>query len=512
MSSTTPIKKNTGSTFDGYIRVSHVGSRSGQDSYKSPEDQRAIIESLATTHGLTLAEVVIEEDVKGDTVATDRELGRLVGKIEAGQSAGLIVWEVGRYSRSLADGAVTADRIRKAGGRLLATDCDTAAPMGRALLGLMLGLKEEEHDRKKETWARTKKRALDRGAWVGVAPFGYRKVEHGPEKGALRIEETTAAILREVVTQRIGGASLYDLVDFLNERHLGGPSGKGTAWNRATVKKMLGRSLYYGHVKFGDYERRDESLAIITEAEFVAVSKINKKRGEGKARRGRGPVSLLAGSLVCSGCGGPMNRKSGGKVNNAKGYATYTCTAKERDRSCPAPATAMQLRLDALIESIAFPEFEGAPFESFVYSEPVPGSALVNVNTPEVEALLVELEAARTSREAFSDPAVRDALGTEAFLTGLKKANERIAEVEERLEAALAVVPETAPRPVAESEWRAMTLLERRDELSRRISRVVVRRTRPRVKGEKWEPLEGRISVEGVKDAAVPVEKVVVAA
>lgn len=508
MSSKATAIKNTATTYDGYGRVSFVGKREGHESYKSPEEQRASIESQAAARGLGLGEVIIEQDVKGDTAASERELERLVAKVEAGQSAGLIVWNVARYSRSFLDGVQTAERIMRAGGRLISPEVDTGAPAGRGVLALLLDMAEAEHDRKKATWARTKARAIERGAWPGPAPFGYTK----DAEGRLVVEPVTASLVRQTFEQRLGGASLYALVDMLNEARSGGASGKGTPWNRATIKKMLGRTMYHGLVRFGDHERRDEALAIVSEADFVAVQRINEKRGEGRARRGRGPVSLLAGSLVCSGCGGPMNRKSGGKVNNAKGYATYTCTAKERDRSCPAPATAMELKLDALIESIAFPEFEGTPFESFVYSEPVPGPALVNVNTPEVEALVAELEVARTSRASFNDPAIRDALGTDGFLAGIAKADERVAEVEARLDAVLAVVPETAPRPVAESEWRTMTLSERREELSRRISSVVVRRTRPRAKGEKWEPLEGRISVEWVEGAAVSGEKIVVAA
>src|SRR6266540_1084355 len=88
---------------DGYIRVSRVNGRSGE-SYRSPGDQRAVIERLAAAHGLTLGEVVIEEDVSGSRKIAQRELGRLVEKVEAGQSGGLIVWKVSRFSRSLLDG------------------------------------------------------------------------------------------------------------------------------------------------------------------------------------------------------------------------------------------------------------------------------------------------------------------------------------------------------------------------------------------------------------------------
>ena len=52
--------------FDGYVRVSDVAGRGGE-SYRSPRDQRAIIERLAAQFGLRLDEVVSEEDVRGST-------------------------------------------------------------------------------------------------------------------------------------------------------------------------------------------------------------------------------------------------------------------------------------------------------------------------------------------------------------------------------------------------------------------------------------------------------------
>src|SRR5580765_941013 len=112
--------------FDGYIRQSQHHADS-----ISPEVQRDTIVRLAAANGITLDEVVEELDVSGGKEARARELHRLVEKVERGESAGLVVWKVSRFSRNMLDGIETMARITRAGGRLLASDFDSAAPMGK---------------------------------------------------------------------------------------------------------------------------------------------------------------------------------------------------------------------------------------------------------------------------------------------------------------------------------------------------------------------------------------------
>ncbi len=80
------------STFDGYIRVSGVAGRSG-DSFIEKDVQRDTIERLAKSKGVELGELIEELDVRGDKAIDDSELGRLVRKIEDGESGG--VWSGG---------------------------------------------------------------------------------------------------------------------------------------------------------------------------------------------------------------------------------------------------------------------------------------------------------------------------------------------------------------------------------------------------------------------------------
>lgn len=95
--------------FDGYIRVSDTKGRSGER-FLSPEIQRDTIRRLAAAKGVELNDPIVEElDVSGGKRVTDRELGRLVERVERGESAGVIVWKLSRFSRSLLDAVEATD-------------------------------------------------------------------------------------------------------------------------------------------------------------------------------------------------------------------------------------------------------------------------------------------------------------------------------------------------------------------------------------------------------------------
>ena len=85
--------------FDAYIRVSRTGGREG-DGFYSLDIQADVIGRLARANDLEIGETV-----SGGRATADRELERLVRKVEEGASGGVIAWKLSRFSRSLADGA-----------------------------------------------------------------------------------------------------------------------------------------------------------------------------------------------------------------------------------------------------------------------------------------------------------------------------------------------------------------------------------------------------------------------
>lgn len=82
----------------GYVRVSRVGGRGG-DSFLSPDIQREQIEAVARREGLDVVEVLEELDASDGDAA--RPLwNEAIRRVEAGEVAGIVVWNFARFSRS----------------------------------------------------------------------------------------------------------------------------------------------------------------------------------------------------------------------------------------------------------------------------------------------------------------------------------------------------------------------------------------------------------------------------
>ena len=196
--------------FDGYIRVSDTKGRGGE-SFLSPAIQRDTIERLAKAKSIELGEIVEEIDVSGGKRIEDRELGRLLERVETGESAGVIVWKLSRFSRSLLDAVEATTRITRAGGRLIADDFDSSQPMGKAMLGLLAGLAEEELDARREGWRQARARSVERGVPNGRAPLGYRKRPTDASRSSRRKPASSAkpssSGRRGSLSRRSGGAT-----------------------------------------------------------------------------------------------------------------------------------------------------------------------------------------------------------------------------------------------------------------------------------------------------------------
>jgi DNA invertase Pin-like site-specific DNA recombinase len=94
---------------DGYVRVSQVRGRGGA-SFIAPATQREQIQAWARLHGATLVKVHEELDESG--ARSDRPLlEAALSRIEAGDSAGLVVARLDRFGRSLIDSLAAIERI-----------------------------------------------------------------------------------------------------------------------------------------------------------------------------------------------------------------------------------------------------------------------------------------------------------------------------------------------------------------------------------------------------------------
>jgi DNA invertase Pin-like site-specific DNA recombinase len=315
--------------FAGYVRVSSVGGRAGP-SFISPDVQRDTIRRLAAFHKVELGEVVEELDVSAKKPIDERELGRLVRAIEAGEYGGLLVWKLSRFSRSLLDGVTVADRITRAGGRLVGEDFDSKAPMGKAILGFLLGWAEEEWEARRAGWRAAQERAVARGVQPARSPIGYLRVAEGDDRGRLVPDPATADLVRKVFQARARRASLQECADII-----GG--------SRSGVRQLLSSPTYLGHIRMGDMLNENAHVPLIDRRTWELA-----QWGEAATPRdgSLAGIGVLAGMLRCAGCGFVCSVSGGGDKYH---IASYSCRGRRASGACPARASAAVHTVDAYV-------------------------------------------------------------------------------------------------------------------------------------------------------------------
>jgi DNA invertase Pin-like site-specific DNA recombinase len=154
-------------------------------SYASPEIQRKAIEEWGTRHGITITEVVVDEDQSGGT-QNRPGLREVMRRIEEAETDGLVCYKLDRFARTVAGAYDDLERIKAADAHLVCVadgePIDTTTPGGKAMLGVMLVFAEFTLDTLKAGWkgvegARGRARRTHRAGAVWVSPRARRRRE-----------------------------------------------------------------------------------------------------------------------------------------------------------------------------------------------------------------------------------------------------------------------------------------------------------------------------------------------
>ncbi|MDO0916808.1 recombinase family protein [Streptomyces sp. DT2A-34] len=186
-----------------------------------------------------------------------------------------------------------------------------------------------------------------KGVWLGAAPYGLRKDKSGKLHHA-QDWNTVLRILREVadgITPRRVASGLT------GDRK---PSPKGGPWNASTVRRIVYNPVYEGWQVVAlsrDYTwpvaYRNEAgkrVRVIADDVEPAPADIVAKARRVHAGHQRGALGprvgkashLLTDLLRCAGCGSKMPTSG----------RSYVCNGHAMGKPCPAPASAMRVRIE----------------------------------------------------------------------------------------------------------------------------------------------------------------------
>lgn len=458
---------------DGYIRVSRIAGRSG-DSFISPKVQRERITGVAMAGGHEI--VKWHEDLDQSGAKSDRPgFQDALDRIETGQTDGMVVAKLDRFSRSVRDAAVALQRIEDAGGAFISAEdsLDTSTPMGRFALHMMLAIAELEWERRREGWEVARKNAVERGVHIASrAPTGYNR----DESGRLVVNEHADAV-RRCFQAKGDGASWRELSALMH----GVPSPYGSVqWPDRSLSHLLSNRVYLGEARSGEFVNANAHEAIVDELTFSKAQLIPQ---EASARHGQ---SLLAGLLRCAGCRYCMKPDKMKPKSESERVRMYRCRGRRAQGVCSARSSALARVIEPYVIEQALSRFETDLLER-------------SDDTSAVEDAMRDRDAAISERDKFLMIEVADPV---VFQRELDRRQEAV----DLAEARLARVRPVESLDVASlvEEFPNLTVEEQREVLTAQIDCIFLRRA----PGRGTWPIEDRVFIcwrnEGPSDLPGP--------
>ncbi len=420
-------------SFDIYVRVSEVGGRGGE-SFASLEEQEAAARDWAERADEDVDEVVEELDVSGGLTADQRELGRLIRKVESGDSAGVIVRYVDRFGRDMIENALSHDRIVAAGGRLIATasgyDSANLNADTRMIFNIQSAIAQAQRERNREARMAGKERAVARGVYGAPAPFGYDRDNDG------RLQPNDDAdTVREIFRLRAEGMGFSDIA-----RHV-------TALTRSGIRRGVMNRAYVGEQRIPDLAKKGHPKVIanshrplVTEQEWEAA---NAVKGRAPTHTGLGAKTYLKGLVRCGICGSMMHVVAYGKNRDRM---TYACTS-----GCGGTSMSVRKVESAVLHLLDIAIAERAPHVA----------AVIEGDNRYADALTAVEQAKLALAEYRDNIELQRVLGVAGFAEGLKVRKEAVETARRALR--------NVPRPEPPRGKRKLTLEEFDHEDRRRF-------------------------------------------
>lgn len=343
---------------DGYIRVSRIGGREGEG-YISPDVQRDSIMAYAAELGGSIVAWHDDQDFSGGN--TERPgFQAMLERLEAGDSDGMVVMSVDRFSRSTADGWKIIREI--VDRNQVFASCheriDPRTDEGRYMLRSFLSNAELFLDQAKTRWNTAKARAIARGTHIGPTPVGYLKVEAVPSKpshispvdsaalggptgpGLLVPSPTHGPAVSELfqrgATRQYGDTALAHWMTREAPRHGGAP------WNPSEVRRWFKNRVYLGEVRHGQLVNTEAHAPLTNERTW------NRCQREPREQRKAASPFLLTGLIRCAACRYAM----GGQVNGGADGQTPIYRCPRSTRGCPAPSVITAKRVEGYVISL----------------------------------------------------------------------------------------------------------------------------------------------------------------
>ncbi|MBV8992434.1 MAG: recombinase family protein [Pseudonocardiales bacterium] len=463
---------------DIYARVSRLGDDRQRSTAGQVEDCRARIEE----RGAQVGEVHVDSGRSAWNPRVRRpDWERLMARLEAGATGGVIVFDMARFSRRPIEG----ERLILAAERGLVVldsegEYDLTTANGRKTFRDQLNAAAYESDRLSTRVKRGKRVKATRGepnhSW---RPFGF-------EHDGVTVRESEAVVLREMAARVLTGEKFDHVARDLNQR--GVTTSTDGMWSRESVKQLLSRERNVGQVVHnGVVVGHLPGEPILDSETWERLTTLFASR-----RRGR-PASemyLCSGIVCCGKCGNRLTGRPKQPYSNGEIRREYFCHPRTVRGGCGGTAIG-QRELDRHVGALVVR----------ILSDPRHAEALeaaAKATEDKRRPVLAELSECEHLAEELSGRLGRREIPIQRYDVAIAPLDKRIAE----LRAELAELDSKAPAAVADpaivsasreewtARWNAATVAERRNLIRQALTnrKIVIAPFVPSSGRRKFDP------------------------
>ncbi|KOU99130.1 hypothetical protein ADK92_13040 [Streptomyces sp. XY533] len=333
-----------------YARI----SEDPRDRRRGVNRQMGDLRTFSEENGWEVGGEYIENDVSAHSGEDRPEYDRLMADaIEAAREPGVRVIVAGyhpsRVWRRRVERAQAIEDLRHAGcwvafesGGLF----NMAKASDRSQLANLGESDTAESEVKSERVARAALERAQEGRANGAVAYGWRRQyeydARGQVSGFHDVEDPEqAAVVRDIVTRLLSGASLLGITADLNERGVPAPGAgmrlkrraigqneDGSLWNKTSVKKLALRPANVGLRVHRGVEYPAKWPALITDEQHAQLKNLFAERSNVRELPGARKHLLTWGELAtCGPCGSVLRVALRGNSKRGKKAPTYICDA-----------------------------------------------------------------------------------------------------------------------------------------------------------------------------------------
>ena len=324
----------------------------------------------------------------------------------------ILVWKLDRFARNRYDSARYKAQLKKTHVKVVsATEHISEGSEGILLESVLEGMAEYYSADLSEKVTRGMTENALKCMWNGgVHPLGYivDKDKH------LQIDPTTAPYVLECFKQYAEGATMSEVMEYLNKHKV--TNAKGTPFTYNSIRKLLTNRRYIGEYRYDTHIVPDGIPTIVPADLFDRVQEKISKNKKAPARAKAKEDYLLTTKLFCGNCGVYMCGESG-TGRNGTVHRYYKCaTAKKKSGDCKKQAVPKQWIEDIVVNATMEMVMDDAAIEAIVSML----MALQEQESSDLPFYEKELKRTETGIENLLD-AIQNGLYTESTKGRLEK-------------------------------------------------------------------------------------------